>query len=142
MEEELIKLQTWQILCDAGKSIDKAKAEYAYFNELYKCSGDFIDYLTHMRAVQLSYLIDNFMYLDDRAIFVEGMLFANKALNALNSDVESMMLTPKQKIHQIKEAYEEFKELGIKYGEYDEFDDSVFRKGIKKYVKRYCKKDN
>lgn len=66
------------------------------------------------------------------------MLFANKALIALDNDNESSLLTSKEKIKQIKEAYNEFKKIG-KYSDYDEFEDSIFEREIKKYVKRYCK---
>lgn len=120
------------------KSIDAAKAEYAYFDELYRHKGSFVEYLTSMKSVQLSYLIDPTMFLEDRVILIEGMLFANKALIALDNDNESSLLTSKEKIKQIKEAYNEFKKIG-KYSDYDEFEDSIFEREIKKYVKRYCK---
>lgn len=137
MDDEFIKIQTWQIMVGIGKSIEDAKAEYAYFDELYKHSGVLEEYLAHMRAVQLSYLIDETMFIEDRKVLVEGMIFANKALSILENDKESILLTSKEKIKQIKDAYNEFKENG-KYSNYDEFDDHTFKRGIKKYVKRYC----
>lgn len=139
MDEELIKIQTWQIMCNVGKSVEQAKAEYAYFAELYRYQGDFIDYATSIRSVQLSYIIDPSILIEDRAVLVEGMIFASRALIELDKDDESLYLTPKEKVKQIKEAYEEFKKMG-KYKGYDEFDDDIFKQGIKKYVKSFCKK--
>lgn len=140
MEYEFIKVQTWQIMISIGKEIDDTKAEYAYFDELYKHMEKY-EYLTHIRAVQLSYLVDSTMFIEDRKIFVEGMVFASKALNILDNNKESSLLTKKEKIKQIKGAYEEIKKDG-KYSNYNEFDDCNFKRGIKKYVKRYCKKSN
>ena len=139
MGEEFIKIQTWQVMCGVGKSIEEAKAEYAYFNEIYKYKGDFTDYLISMRAVQFSYLVDATMYIEDRLVLIEGMLFANKALSVLENDDDSVFLTTKERIKQIKDVYKELKQSDSIYSEYDEFDDYIFKKGIKKYVKRYCK---
>ena len=139
MDEEFLKIQIWQIMCGSGKSLDEAKAEYAYFNELYKHVGGLTEYLTYMRATQLSYLLDSTMFIEDRKILVEGMIFANNALIILDDDKESLLLSTKEKIKQIKDAYEEFKQSS-KYSSYDEFEDSIFKQGIKKYVKRHCKR--
>lgn len=140
MDKEFIKIQTWQIMSEALKSIDEVKAEYAYFDALYEFN-DLVEYMTCMRAVQLSYMIDTTMFLEDRAIMVEGMLFANKVLTVLDEEKESIFLTPKEKIHQIKDIYEELRNIG-KYKKYDDFENDIFKRGIKKYVKRHCKRND